>query len=130
MLKASCSVSGRISPSCSTASSSCSSPERHPQCAPIVLVEGNIGAGKTTLIRDLADELGFRVFLEPTSKNPYLAKFYADPKKYALKLQLWIFRQRFLIYVAAVKHVLLKGTYFVTRNNFDQYVRCTVASPY
>lgn len=85
------------------------SSERHTQCAPIVLVEGNIGAGKTTLIRELSEKLGFRVFLEPTAKNPYLAKFYADPKKYALKLQLWIFRQRFLTYVDAVRHVLEKG---------------------
>ena len=85
------------------------STERHTQCAPIILVEGNIGVGKTTLIRELSENLGYRVFLEPTAKNPYLAKFYADPKKYALKLQLWIFRQRFLIYVDAVKHVLKTG---------------------
>ena len=41
-------------------------------------------------------------------------KFYADPKKYALKLQLWIFKQRYLTYIAAMKHIVNTGesTYF------------------
>ena len=36
-------------------------------------------------------------------------KFYADPKKYALKLQLWIFKQRYLTYIAAMKHIVNTG---------------------
>lgn len=36
----------------------------------------------------------------------FTEKFYADPHKYALKLQLWILHQRYLTYVAAVKHIL------------------------
>lgn len=38
-------------------------------------------------------------------------RFYADPHKYALRLQLWILNQRYLTYVAAVKHILETGTY-------------------
>ena len=75
----------------------------------LVIVEGNIGVGKSTLSCQLARQLNYRVFLEPTTKNPYLAKFYQDPKKYALKLQLWIFKQRFRTYMAATKHVLQTG---------------------
>ena len=41
----------------------------------------------------------------------YVEKFYADPHKYALKLQLWILNQRYLTYVAAVKHILETGKY-------------------
>ncbi|XP_068715558.1 deoxyguanosine kinase-like isoform X1 [Montipora foliosa] len=77
--------------------------------AQLVIVEGNIGVGKSTLACQLAKQLNYRVFLEPTTKNPYLAKFYRDPKKYALKLQLWIFRQRFKTYVDATEHVLKYG---------------------
>lgn len=77
--------------------------------AQLVIVEGNIGVGKSTLAFRLAKQLNYRVFLEPTTKNPYLAKFYQDPKKYALKLQLWIFKQRFRTYVEATKHVLSSG---------------------
>lgn len=77
--------------------------------AQLVIVEGNIGVGKSTLACQLARKLNYRVFLEPTTKNPYLAKFYQDPKKYALKLQLWIFKQRFRTYIEATKHVLNSG---------------------
>lgn len=36
-------------------------------------------------------------------------KFYADPHKFALKLQLWILYQRYMTYVSAVKHILKTG---------------------
>lgn len=74
--------------------------------AKLVIIEGNIGVGKTTLSRQLSELLNYKVFLEPTSKNPYLEKFYAKPEKYALKLQLWIFEQRLNIYIQAVKHLI------------------------
>ena len=77
--------------------------------AQLVTVEGNIGVGKSTLACQLARTLNFRLFLEPTTRNPYLAKFYQDPKKYALKLQLWIFKQRFRTYVEATRHLLKTG---------------------
>ena len=40
----------------------------------LLIVEGNIGVGKTTLTKKLADKLGYRIFLEPTTENPYLGK--------------------------------------------------------
>jgi deoxyadenosine/deoxycytidine kinase len=54
---------------------------------PLIIIEGNISAGKSTLTRELAEALNYRVFLEPTSTNPFLADFYRDPKKYALRMQ-------------------------------------------
>jgi len=39
----------------------------------------------------------------------FAEKFYADPKKYALKLQLWILNQRYLTYVAAMEHIANTG---------------------
>ena len=53
--------------------------------------------------------------MEPTVANPYLEKFYADPKSYALKLQVWIYRQRFKLFVAAVSHILTTGEAVVPR---------------
>ena len=44
----------------------------------------------------------------------YAERFYADPHKHALKLQLWILNQRYLTYVAAVKHILETGMYVCT----------------
>eukprot|EP01028_Stygiella_incarcerata_P004638 TRINITY_DN20330_c0_g1_i1.p1 TRINITY_DN20330_c0_g1~~TRINITY_DN20330_c0_g1_i1.p1 ORF type:complete len:330 (+),score=84.09 TRINITY_DN20330_c0_g1_i1:268-1257(+) len=77
--------------------------------ARIVIVEGNISAGKSTLSTYLGDQKEFRVFLEPTLKNPYLAKFYQNPRKYALKMQIWLLRQRFYMYLAALRHVYETG---------------------
>jgi NADH dehydrogenase (ubiquinone) 1 alpha subcomplex subunit 10 len=69
----------------------------------VIIVEGNISAGKSTLCRTLASRLNMALFLEPVGSNPYLEKFYADPKTYALPLQVWILKQRFLSYVNALK---------------------------
>jgi tRNA A37 threonylcarbamoyladenosine biosynthesis protein TsaE len=76
----------------------------------VIIVEGNIGVGKTTLTCQLGRKLNYRIFLEPTSRNPYLTKFYNEPKKYALKMQLWLFRQRCMMYMRAVKHAMKSGT--------------------
>jgi deoxyadenosine/deoxycytidine kinase len=43
----------------------------------VIILEGNISAGKTSLARDLGNMLDYHVFFEPTITNPYLEKFYA-----------------------------------------------------
>ena len=40
----------------------------------LLIVEGNIGIGKTTLAKKLAKALDYRIFLEPTTENPYLGE--------------------------------------------------------
>ena len=75
------------------------------QGSKLVVVEGNIGAGKTTLAVEVARRMNAKAILEPIAENPYLAKFYSDPKKYALKLQLWIFRRRLQLYTEALDHI-------------------------
>lgn len=48
--------------------------------AKLLIVEGNIGVGKTTLTKKLAEKLDYRIFLEPTTENPYLGKLRAKAK--------------------------------------------------
>lgn len=66
----------------------------------LIIVEGNISAGKSTLCRMLSDELNFALFLEPTIENPFLDKFYKEPRKFALPMQLWLLKQRYITYGA------------------------------
>ena len=60
-----------------------------------LVIEGNIGAGKTTLATRLAEETGSRLILEQFSDNPFLAKFYADPDRYAFQLELSFLSERY-----------------------------------
>lgn len=53
-----------------------------------IVVEGPIGAGKTSLTQKLADKLGATTLMENASDNPFLPKFYQEPKRYALPTQL------------------------------------------
>jgi len=70
----------------------------------LIIVEGNISAGKSTLCKNLAQLLNYKLFLEPAVEgNPYLQLFYQDPKKYALKMQLWLLRRRFETYAEAIR---------------------------
>lgn len=53
-----------------------------------IVVEGPIGAGKTSLTHKLAERLGADVLLESASDNPFLPRFYQEPRRYALPTQL------------------------------------------
>lgn len=59
-----------------------------------IVVEGPIGAGKTSLAMRLAGHLRATMLLEQPSANPFLARFYDDPKRYALPAQLFFLFQR------------------------------------
>lgn len=59
-----------------------------------VVVEGPIGAGKTSLARRLADYAGASAMLEKPGENPFLSRFYADPARHALSVQLFFLFQR------------------------------------
>jgi deoxyadenosine/deoxycytidine kinase len=59
-----------------------------------VVVEGPIGAGKTTLARLLAARAGAVELFEKPDDNPFLPGFYDDPRRYALPVQLFFLFQR------------------------------------
>jgi deoxyguanosine kinase len=59
-----------------------------------IVVEGPIGAGKTSLARLLAERSGSSVLLEDPNANPFLPRFYADAARYALPTQLFFLFQR------------------------------------
>lgn len=53
-----------------------------------IAVEGPIGVGKTSLARKLSESFGCKLLLEDPEGCPFLARFYEDPKRYALATQL------------------------------------------
>lgn len=59
-----------------------------------VVIEGPIGAGKTTLARKLAEQSGAQTLLELPEGNPFLEKFYRDAARYALPTQMFFLFQR------------------------------------
>jgi deoxyguanosine kinase len=60
-----------------------------------IVVEGVIGVGKTSLSRLLAEELGARLVLEVVEENPFLARFYESPERYAFQVQTFFLLSRF-----------------------------------
>ena len=59
-----------------------------------IVVEGNIGAGKTTLSSMLAEDFGKRLILEQFSDNPFLPFFYENPDRYAFPVELFFMTER------------------------------------
>lgn len=60
-----------------------------------VVIEGNIGAGKTTLATRIAEQFNARLILEQFADNPFLPKFYQDPEKYSFPLELSFLASRY-----------------------------------
>ena len=60
----------------------------------LVLVAGNIGAGKTSLTERLGQRLGWRTAFESVSDNPYLSDFYADMRQWSFHLQVFFLGHR------------------------------------
>lgn len=60
-----------------------------------ITIEGNIGAGKTTLAHLLAKHFNARLILEEFADNPFLPKFYENPAQYAFPLELFFMAERF-----------------------------------
>jgi deoxyadenosine/deoxycytidine kinase len=60
-----------------------------------ITIEGNIGAGKTTLAHLLSKKLNARLILEEFADNPFLARFYENPDQYAFPLELFFMAERY-----------------------------------
>jgi len=60
-----------------------------------VVIEGNIGAGKTTLATRISEQFNARLILERFADNPFLPKFYQDPDKYSFPLELSFLASRY-----------------------------------
>ncbi|MGD8760087.1 MAG: deoxynucleoside kinase, partial [Anaerolineales bacterium] len=63
-----------------------------------IAVSGNIGVGKSTLVKLLSDKLQWEPFYEPVEENPYLADFYQDMRTWAFHSQIFFLTRRLKIH--------------------------------
>jgi deoxyadenosine/deoxycytidine kinase len=82
-----------------------------------VVIEGNIGAGKTTLAGRIAEQFNARLILERFADNPFLPKFYDDPDKYSFPLELSFLASRY----KQLKEELVPQDLFKTFTVADYY---------
>ncbi len=59
-----------------------------------IAIEGNIGAGKTTLSKMIQKDSNCKLILEQFTDNPFLPFFYEDPKRYSLPVELFFMTER------------------------------------
>jgi deoxyadenosine/deoxycytidine kinase len=88
-----------------------------------IVIEGNIGAGKTSLTTRIAEELSARLILEEFADNPFLPKFYENPERYAFPLELSFLSERF----SQLKKDLMKDDLFAPKVMSDYFIsKCQI----
>ena len=60
-----------------------------------IVIEGPLGVGKTSLALKLAERLNAQELLEHTEDNPFLDKFYKNPKRYGFQIQMFFLMRRY-----------------------------------
>lgn len=63
-----------------------------------IAVSGNIGVGKTSLVKHLTTSYGFTPVFEPFADNPYLDDFYTDMKSWGFHSQVWFLSHKFRLH--------------------------------
>ena len=91
-----------------------------------IAIAGNIGSGKTTLTRMLADHYGWEPRFEAVDYNPYLDDYYSDIPRWSFNLEVYFLKQRFkdILDIARARHTIIQdrsifeGVYIFTANNY------------
>ena len=88
-----------------------------------IAIEGNIGAGKTTLATSISNDFNARLILEEFADNSFLPKFYKEPEKYAFPLELSFLAERY----QQLKTELVRQDIFKPRVISDYYfLKCLI----
>ena len=61
----------------------------------LIAIAGLIGAGKSTLVSNLANKYGYANYQEPVDSNPFLSPYYTDPKRWSFTLQIYYLWERY-----------------------------------
>lgn len=86
-----------------------------------ITIEGNIGAGKTTLANLISKHYNTRLILEEFADNPFLPKFYENPEQYAFPLELFFMAERY----KQLKELLVTNDMFQSKTISDYlFTKC------
>ena len=88
-----------------------------------VVVQGCIGVGKSTFTQALADWAGGEALFEPADgegilNNPFLSRYYADPKRWGYTMQVHLLGCRFRAHMYAQSKCLYKGGFVVSDSSY------------
>ena len=84
-----------------------------------VAIEGNIGAGKTTLATKIADDFNAKLILERFAENPFLPNFYIDQSRYAFPLEMSFLADRYQQFTEDTNQLDLFKSFMVS--DYDIY---------
>ena len=84
-----------------------------------IAIEGNIGAGKTTLARMIAGDFNAKLILERFAENPFLPRFYEDRERYAFPLEMSFLADRYQQYTEDTRQLDLFSRFMVS--DYDIY---------
>jgi deoxyguanosine kinase len=84
-----------------------------------IVIEGNIGAGKTTLSSMISDTYNAKLILEGFADNPFLPKFYEDKARYAFPLEMSFLAERYQQYTESTSQLDLFKNFMVS--DYDIY---------
>lgn len=84
-----------------------------------LVIEGNIGAGKTSLSNQIAEEFGGKLILERFKDNPFLPKFYEDASRYAFPLEMSFLADRYQQFLDDIRQLDLFSDFVVA--DYDIY---------
>lgn len=84
-----------------------------------MVIEGNIGAGKTSLSRQIAEEFGGKLILERFKDNPFLPKFYKDATRYAFPLEMSFLADRYQQFLDDIRQLDLFSDFVIA--DYDIY---------
>lgn len=81
-----------------------------------VVVAGNIGVGKSSLVNLLSEYLGWKPFFEPVVENPYLADFYTDMERWGFHSQVFFLSHRVNIHQSIMAY---NGSVIMDRSIYE-----------
>lgn len=84
-----------------------------------IAIEGNIGAGKTSLATKLSNDFNAKLILERFKDNPFLPKFYSEPARYALPLEMSFLADRYQQLLEDIKQFDLFKDFVIA--DYDAY---------